>query len=34
LRCTWSPGGVLLFAAECAPTAATHVIALPDRAAG
>ena len=33
VRCTWSPGEVRLFAAEGAPTAATHVIALPDRAA-
>lgn len=33
VRCTWSPSDVRLFAAAGAPTAATHVIALPARAA-
>lgn len=32
VRCAWSPADVRLFAAEGAPTAATHVINLPDRA--
>ncbi|MFD5226278.1 ABC transporter ATP-binding protein [Microbacterium sp. NPDC058342] len=31
VRCVWEPADVRLFAADGAPTAATHVITLPDR---